>query len=102
MHESCKKVCYAQRTGGEGNCPGKMGRGKAGGSAVENGLLLYWGWNSSEIWLRTDSAQLTCRPCARFRLPGLGGVGVSWWHEDEATVVSAAGAATPEGAAWGL
>ena len=77
------------------------GEGDTGGSEVENGLLLYWGWNSSEIWLRTDSVWLTCHPWARFRLPGLGWVGVSWRRKDEATALSAAGAAAPEGAAWG-
>jgi len=101
MHESCKRARYAQRTGVEGNCPEKVGRGKQGERVVKNGLLLYRGWNSSEIWLRTDSAWLACCPWARFRLLGPCGAGVSWQHEDEATVLSAAGAAAPEGAAWG-
>jgi len=99
MHESCKRAHYAQRTGVEGNCPGKMWRGKAGGRAVKNGLLLYWGWNSSEIWLRTDSVQLICRPWVRFCLPGPCGAGVSWQHEDEVVVLSATGVTTPGGVA---
>ena len=31
MHESCKRVHYAQRMGVEGNCPGKVGKEKQGG-----------------------------------------------------------------------
>jgi len=30
-HGSCKRACYAQRSGVEGNCPGKVGRKSRGG-----------------------------------------------------------------------
>jgi len=38
MHGNCKRACYAQRKGVEGNCPGTMGRG------VRSGLGHAFAW----------------------------------------------------------
>jgi len=43
MHENCKRACYAQRTGVEGNCPGKVGKEEAGGEGSQERLTTLLG-----------------------------------------------------------
>ena len=95
-HMRIAKGCtMLKEKGGRGELSRDNGEGETGGRVVKNGLWLYWDWNSSEIWLRTDSTQLTCCPWAHFRLPGPCGAGVSWRCEDEVMALSATGVAAP-------
>jgi len=42
-HGSCKRAHYAQCMGVEGNCPGMVGRGKAGGEGSREWLMTLLG-----------------------------------------------------------